>query len=162
MAGYSQCSSRSSAFPEKLYHGCVQNSTVYPATDPSATPEVAESEVNYFTSKDLSANSMSYDALCAAAECKWTEVRQQLVSMQATRGCLIKTDFKSQPDPFKTKPSPERRAGSNSCHSKLSAIFISSLQSKTCPLCGQNNKSSTKQETTSMSFNVNPTVAETA
>lgn len=114
-----------------------KNSPVYPSTDLSPTLRSWRQRlINYFTSKDSSPDSMNYDALRAATECKWTEVRQQLSSMQATRHCLIKTDLESQPDPFKTKPSPKRRAVDNSCQSKLSAIFISSFQSKNLPIVG--------------------------
>lgn len=89
---------------------------------------------------------------------------EQLFSTEATGGCLIKTDLKTQPDPFKTKPSPldEGRVPQLSKQIKCHLHLIFTDKNKNFPPRGQNKKSSTKQETKSTSFNVNPAVAETA
>lgn len=60
----------------------------------------------YFNLNYISPYSTNYDASRAVHECKWTEVMQQLFSTQATRGSLMKTDFKTRADPFKNKPMP--------------------------------------------------------
>lgn len=87
----------------------MQSYPVHPSTDQSIPSLSGQRLINYFTLKYFSPYATNYDAFRAATECKWTEVTQQLFSMQATCGCLIKTDFKTQPDPFKTKPLPPKK-----------------------------------------------------